>query len=284
VGHALRRELATLGRLHCPDRATLDLRDAESIRRTIRQIDPALIVNAAAYTAVDKAEGDGATLSHAINAEAPAVIAEEAARSGAMLMHFSTDYVFDGRSTRPYTEGDETNPVNTYGRTKLQGEKAILATDAQAMVFRLGWVYDLQRANFLTTMRRLAGERDELRVVADQVGIPTWSGSVAAAVAQIAASALHPGPSRDSDSIRGVYHLAGSGQASWAEFAAEILRVAPVPGRAHVRVTPIATEQFPTPARRPAYSVMDSALAQERFGVRLPHWKEQLEWCVRGDA
>lgn len=287
VGHELARSLAPLGELYATDRATLDLADPASIRQLLRARRPSLIVNAAAYTAVDRAETEEAA-AYAVNAAAPGVMAEEAAQLGALLIHFSTDYVFDGTSRTPYRETDAVSPINVYGRTKLAGERAVLDTQAPAFVFRLSWVYDRERRNFLTTIRRLAAERDVLRIVDDQVGVPTWSGAVAEAVTRIAALLVaHAGDASWLRARRGIYHLAGvddvlTGAAgvSWADFAEEILQVAPVSGREGVRVARIPSSEYPTPARRPAYSVLDARKAESVFGVRLPPWRAQLRACA----
>jgi dTDP-4-dehydrorhamnose reductase len=279
VGHELTRELSTLGTLHRPTSAQASLTDAVRLRDTVRTLQPSVIVNAAAYTAVDRAEAEEGDLSRVVNGVAPGILAEESERSGAMLVHFSTDYVFDGEKSEPYREDDPASPINAYGRHKLEGERAVAATGADALIFRLGWVYDLSRRNFLTTVRRLAAERETLSIVADQVGVPTWSGCVATAVAQIVAMRCRAGAAaRLFD--RGVYHMSGSGRASWAEFAERVLRDLPVPGREHVRVTRIASAQFTTPARRPAYSVLSSGKLRDTFGVALPSWEEQLALAI----
>jgi dTDP-4-dehydrorhamnose reductase len=286
VGHALMRALRPLGPIHATDRASLDLTDVAEIRRVIRRLRPGVIVNAAAYTAVDRAEDDE-TAATAINAIAPSVMGGEAAGIGATLIHFSTDYVFDGASSRPYRETDPPRPINAYGRSKLAGERGVLESGASAFVFRLSWVYDLDGRNFLTTIRRLASERDVLRIVDDQVGLPTWSGAIGDAVGRIVATLSGRAEDKDWMGARsGVYHLSApveptaSGGVSWADFAEEILRVAPVAGRAHVRVARISSSEYPTPAARPAYSVMDATRAAETFGVRLPSWREQLRACA----
>jgi dTDP-4-dehydrorhamnose reductase len=283
LGYEFQRELASLGPLIATTRRELDLSDIDAIRRVIRETKPALIVNAAAYTAVDRAETDEA-LCERINAMAPGVMAEEALRIGARLVHFSTDFVFDGAKGEPYVETDPTRPLNVYGKTKLAGEHAILETGARAFVFRISWVYDLHHANFLTTMRRLANERDVLTVVSDQRGIPTWSGSVATAVGQIlAASRATVG---DGDSLSGIYHMSGGGgeSVSWAGFAAELLAQYPVPGRERVTVVPITTAEFPRPAVRPPYSVLSSDKLVRAFGIQLPDWRTQLRLCIRSAA
>ena len=280
VGRELSRSLRTLGEVHRPPSADVNLTDAARLREVVRSVEPSVIVNAAAHTSVDRAEGDDQECSRAINAIAPGILAEEAARVSATLVHFSTDYVFDGAKGAPYREEDPPSPLNAYGRHKLAGEQAVLASDADALVFRIGWVYDLSSRNFLTTVRRLAAENDAVSIVDDQVGVPTWSGAVAAAVASVLAMRARASEAaRRAD--RGVYHMAGAGGVSWAGFAEAILRSLPVPGREHVRVLPIPTTEFPTPARRPAYSVMNSDKLRRRFGVFLPRWEEQLALAIR---
>jgi dTDP-4-dehydrorhamnose reductase len=262
------------------------LGDLDAIRRIIQDIRPAAIVNAAAYTAVDRAETDEALCAQ-INAIAPAVMAEAAARIGATLVHFSTDFVFDGTKGKPYVEDDPTGPLNVYGKTKLAGEQAILESGARAFVFRISWVYDLHHANFLTTMRRLAAERDVLTVVSDQCGIPTWSGSVATAVGQLLSATRSASRDADAadalDGLSGIYHMSGGDgdSVSWAGFAAELLSRYPVPGRESVRVAPISTAEFPRPAVRPPYSVMSSDKLARAFGIALPDWRTQLGLCLR---
>jgi dTDP-4-dehydrorhamnose reductase len=259
----------------------MDLLNVDEVRRVIRAVRPRLIVNAAAFTAVDLAESEQSA-AHSVNAVAPTVMAEEAARSAAVLIHFSTDYVFDGAKAAPYEEGDTTNPLNVYGRTKLLGEQGVLASGAHALIFRLGWVYDLHRKNFVTTIRRLAQERDRLRVVADQVGVPTWTGSAAACVGRVVSMIVSRGvvPTGQQSASRGIYHLSGTGSTSWADFAREILRTYPPSGRAHVTVESIATADYPTPAARPSYTVLSSGKLERATGIVLPEWREQLARCL----
>jgi dTDP-4-dehydrorhamnose reductase len=280
LGTELQRELGSCCTLTVTTRAELDLADTARIRRVIQDTNPELIVNAAAYTAVDRAESEP-ELAARINGVAPGVIAEEAARLGAALIHFSTDFVFDGRKGFPYVETDPTGPLNVYGRTKLDGERAILETEARAYIFRIGWVYSRHHANFLTTIRRLAAERDVLTIVDDQVGVPTWAGSVAKAVARIVPAMASGLRSADDRSHAcGVYHMSGTGVASWADLALEILRRFPVPGREHVSVSRITTADFPRPAMRPAYSVMASDMLWNTFRIALPDWRDQLGLCL----
>ncbi len=275
IGSELGRLLKPLGAVTAPDRAQLDLASPDSIRRAVREAEPAMIVNAAAYTAVDKAEEEP-DLARAINGVAPGILAEEARRLGAPLVHYSTDYVFDGNSPRPYTEGDAVNPLGVYGRTKLAGEEAIAAVGPAHLILRTSWLYSLHGNNFLLTMRRLAAEREELRVVADQHGAPTWARWVAEATA---AMLKDHGDLADKS---GLYHLTASGETSWHGFAEAIverLRAAGEPVKAG-RVVPIDTAEYPTPAQRPARSVLDCTKVRETFGIDPPDWRAQLLLCL----
>lgn len=271
LGRELKHALAPLGELIACDRAALDLADEHGLRRRVRDIAPALIVNAAAYTAVDKAEGDEAAAT-AINATAPGVLADEAMRLGARLIHFSTDYVFDGSGLRAWRETDATGPLSAYGRSKLAGEAAIRASGAPALILRTSWVFGLFGANFMNTMRRLATTRDELRIVADQHGAPTWTRHLAAATALLAARP---------DAV-GSFHLCNAGQTSWAGFAEAIFAECTARGlldRAP-RIVPIATADYPTPARRPANSRLDCTLLAQQHGIALPDWRSALADCL----
>jgi dTDP-4-dehydrorhamnose reductase len=278
VAWELRRTLAPLGEVISVGRRTaphaLDLAEPQAILPLVEALRPAWIVNAAAYTAVDKAEQE-TDLAQAVNATAPGLLAEAAARVGAQLVHYSTDYVFDGRATAPYQEDDTPNPQGAYGRTKLEGEEAIAKAGCDWLILRTAWVYGSRGHNFLRTMRRLAREREELRVVADQLGAPTWSRHIAEATAQILAqlgddcAAWHR--------ACGVYHLTSAGEASWHAFASAI--VEHQRGQEAIacqRVTAITTADYPTPAQRPAYSVLNCDKLAETFGIRLPDWQAAL--------
>ena len=277
VGWELRRALAPLGEVTAPSRAELDLFDAEALRAAVRELAPRLVVNAAAYTEVDRAESEPGR-ARAANAAAPAALAEEAARTGALLVHYSTDYVFSGEKDRPYTEDDECAPPGVYGRTKREGEAAVAAAGGAHLVFRTSWVYGLRGRNFLRTMLRLAREREELRVVDDQWGAPTWSRMLAEATALVAAGLRDGrGGFAPEGAPWGVYHLAAAGETTWCRFAREILAADPRRGEQRCReVVAIPTEEYPTPAARPRRSVLDGSRAEAAFGVRLPHWREQL--------
>ena len=273
LGYELARVLPQYGDVVALDRSRLDLADADIIRTTVRNLRPRLIVNAGAYTAVDQAEREGA-LAEAINARAPGVLAEEAQRLGAVLIHYSTDYVFDGLASTPYAEESPTLPLNVYGRSKLHGEQAIAASAATAIVFRTSWVYASRGRNFFLTIRRLAAERDELRIVADQWGIPNWSRTLAEATATLVGRGL---PALAAHA--GLYHLAGRGQTNWFEFARAIVGEVERP-----KVTPIETAEYPTAARRPAYAVLATAKFERTFGFGLPDWREMLRSCIAQTA
>ena len=293
VGFELQRSLAGMGEVFAVDVDRMDLTDPESIRRVLREIAPDLIVNPAAYTAVDQAESQP-ELALAVNGTAPGIVAEEAKRVGAVLIHYSTDYVFDGTKAAPYTEDDEPCPMSVYGRTKLAGDRAIQAVDAPHLILRTSWVYGARGKNFMLTILRLARERDELKIVDDQVGAPTWSRAIARATADILKRLGYgqEGFANACAERRGVYNLTGAGQTSWHGFTAAILENArslrPIdPALAVDRVPvlkPIPTEQYPTPARRPRNSVLSHAKLERVFGVQMPDWETSLTECMRGDT
>lgn len=276
LGWELAREFVGWGEVAAFDRRSLDLSDLAAVGRCCREVRPTLILNAAAYTAVDRAESEPA-LAMCINGEAPGVLAEEANRLGAVLVHYSTDYVFDGSSTRPYLEDDATGPQSEYGRSKLAGEQAVAGVAKQFLIFRTSWLYGNRRQNFFLTMLRLARERDELRVVADQVGSPTWVHFVA----QITRRAF-AGTAASIDN--GIYHLSASGSTSWHGFATAILEAVADDVRRATRVIPITTADFPTPATRPAYSVLSCAKLEAALGMHFPDWREQLAGCAAARA
>lgn len=273
VGWELRRTLAPLGDIQAVDYPEVDLADADSIRACLREHRPNLLVNAAAYTQVDKAESDY-DKALAINGTAPGIMAEEARRLGAFMVHYSTDYVFDGSKTEPYVETDAPNPLGAYGRTKLAGDEAIRAAGVEHQIFRLCWVYGARGQNFMLTIMRLAREREVLRVVSDQVGCPTWSRMIAETTAQAVKQAL---ASTERDAVCGTFHLAASGQTSWQGFASAIVRLMPPEDKKCSAVDAITTAQYPTPARRPAYSVLNCSKLERTFQLRLPDWNQSLE-------
>lgn len=293
VGWELQRTLATLGDVVAVDRQGMDLANPDSIRGVIRAVRPDLIVNAAAYTAVDKAESEP-DLAMAINGIAPGIMAEEAKRLGAAMVHYSTDYVFDGAKTSPYTEEDAPNPLSVYGKTKLAGEQAIQAAGIPHLIFRTSWVYGLRGRNFLLTILRLAKERGELKIVDDQVGAPTWSRMIAEATAQILAQSflpLTPHPSLLTQ-YGGIYNLTASGRTSWHGFAKAILdsmttqgpNPSPLTPHPSPNLIPIATPEYPLPAPRPLYSMLSSAKLNRTFGVALPAWDDSLMLCMEEDS
>lgn len=272
VGGELARLLPPHGQVIACDRATLDLADVDAIVAMMRRERPDLVINAGAYTAVDLAERER-DAAFAINARAPQVLADEARRAGSLLIHYSTDYVFDGRASVPYDEDAPTGPLNVYGESKLAGEQAIAATGAAALVLRTSWVYGLTGKNFLRTIQRLAGERDELRIVADQTGTPNWSRVLAEATVRLVQGGLPALRER-----AGLYHLSSVGVTTWHGFARAIVGDVPSP-----RVTPIATADYPTPARRPAYGVLATQRFEATFGFALPAWDAALARCLAED-
>jgi dTDP-4-dehydrorhamnose reductase len=272
VGWELRRTLAPLAEVVAVDYPEINFTDAPALRQFVAGTHPSVVVNAAAYTAVDKAETE-TELCQQVNAVAPGVLAEAAKKVGALMVHYSTDYIFDGAKTSPYVETDAPNPLGAYGRSKLEGDRAVKASGADHLIFRLCWVYGARGQNFMLTMQRLAREREKLRVVGDQLGCPTWSrmiaGTTALALKQVLAGA-------DRSAYNGEYHLAAFGQANWAEFASRIIELMPETEKKCRVVERITTAEYPTPARRPAYSVLDCGKLQKTFGLRLPHWETSL--------
>ena len=282
VGRELRRVLPALGNVVVGTRdgadadVAADFDAPESLAGLVHRIAPDVVMNAAAYTAVDRAEGEPVAAFRA-NAEAPAALARGCAETGALLVHYSTDYVFDGSGMRPYREGDATAPLGVYGASKLAGEEAIRASGARHAILRTAWVYAAHGRNFLHTMLRLAAERDELRVVADQIGAPTPAGWIADATGQLLRYGL---------AVSGTWHLVAAGETSWHGFADaimdEAISVGLLPRRP--RVLPIATADYPTPARRPACSVLDTAKLQREFGIVPPDWRDGLRTTLLGMA
>lgn len=281
VGYELQQTLSSLGPLVSVGRNQLDLADPDAIRRLVREVQPAIIVNPAAYTAVDQAESEP-ELAFAVNAVAPGVLAEEAARCRAMMVHYSTDYVFDGSKTSPYTETDETHPLGIYGQSKLAGEAAIRNADVPHLILRTSWVYGARGRNFLRTIVRLAQEREELRIVADQVGGPTSSRAIANA------TAVMLGAWQEEKS--GTYHLSCAGETSWYGFAQAILRFYEAQRAAQnwpsLKVHAddlhaITSAEYPTPAVRPMYSVLNNAKLLLAFHISMPLWSEALSSVMR---
>ncbi|MFX4261831.1 dTDP-4-dehydrorhamnose reductase [Pelotomaculum propionicicum] len=283
VGWELNRTLAPMGKLVALGREELDLEKPEQISKMVRRIRPDVIVNAAAYTAVDKAEEDS-ELAMAVNAVAPGILAEEAKRLNALLVHYSTDYIFDGTKTTPYVEDDAPNPINVYGRTKLAGEQAIRAVGAPYMILRTSWVYGTNGRNFLLTILRLAEEKEELKIVDDQVGTPTWSRFLAGTTAQMLQKVYNTALLTE---CRDIYNVTPSGQTSWYGFAKAIIENYKIfngdkSGLLLKRLIPVATSEYPTPACRPAYSVLSNKKLKRKVGKELPKWGLFLEQFLKG--
>jgi len=280
VGWELQRALAPLGKVIALTRQQLDLGSPDAIRTALRQHRPDIIVNPAAYTAVDKAESEP-DLAQAVNSTAPGILAEEAKLSDALLVHYSTDYVFDGCKAAPYTEHDTPNPQSVYGKTKLAGEQAIQAVGGRHLILRTSWVYGVHGGNFVKTVLRLARERDSLRIVNDQFGAPTW----ARLLAQSTSNMLQQLMLRPEDSKLGLYHLTAAGSTNWYDYAQEIVRLARLHDRA-LRDKPLAiqgipTREYPLPAVRPANSVLATEKIRSAFGLSLPQWEEDLAKCLQ---
>jgi dTDP-4-dehydrorhamnose reductase len=275
VGWELSRKLAHLAEVISVEYPQVDLAQPDSIRAAVRDAKPDVIINAAAYTAVDKAESEP-EIAAAINATAPGVLAEEAKRLGCILVHYSTDYVFDGTKQSPYIETDAPNPLSVYGKTKLAGDEAIQSVGGNHLILRTSWVYGARGSNFLLTMLRLAGERSELRIVDDQIGAPTSSECIARATAELLDRILGPNAA-GLDGRSGIYNLTNSGETTWFGFAKAILtEQAGMSGAATPNLIPIKTSEFLRPARRPANSRLSCRRLEETFGVRLPDWKDAL--------
>jgi len=275
VGRELERALAPLGEVYVFDAKQLDLTDPIAIVSRIREVKPEVIVNAAAYTAVDQAEKD-VEQAMLVNAAGPGFLAAEAEAVGALLVHYSTHYVFDGTKETPYTEDDPTNPLSVYGKSKLAGEKAIQAVGGRHLILRTSWVYGPHGQNFFLTMLGLAREQDELRVVDDQRGAPTSSIAIADATADILR--------RHGANAHGLFHLAASGETTWFGFTEAILELARPTLSRVPRLVPIASAEHPTPAKRPANSALDCTKASRSLGVALPAWRAQLDEVWRRGA
>lgn len=273
VGWELRRSLAPLAEVVAVDYPEINFTNTAALRRLVAETHPNVVVNAAAYTAVDKAETEK-DLCHQINATGPGILAEEARKAGALMVHYSTDYIFDGTKQTPYVETDAPNPLGAYGESKLAGDQAVRASGVDHLIFRLCWVYGVRGQNFLLTMQRLAREREKLRVVRDQVGCPTWARMIAETTAfalmQVTASA-------DRSVFNGAYHLAASGLTSWHGFASRIIELMPEADRKCREIEGITTAEFPTPSKRPAYSVLNCDKLQKTFELRLPDWETSLQ-------
>lgn len=274
VARELALALAGQGELLILGRDRLDLADSEAIRQRVRAERPELIINAAAHTAVDQAESEPEA-ALALNATAPGVLAEEAAALGAPLIHYSTDYVFDGRKTAPYTEDDQPNPLGVYGRSKLAGEEAIRAVGGAHLILRTSWVYSLHGRNFLLTMQRLLQEREQLNVVDDQVGAPTWAGDIATATTALIQRW------QQGRQAWGTYHFTAAGETSWFGFASAIAETLKAEGKPCASLEPIPSSAYPTPAQRPLNSRLDGSKLRRDWDVVLPDWRQGLEACLR---
>lgn len=291
IGWQLQRTLAPLGQVIACSRSELNLEEPDKVAKFVRDLAPDIVLNAAAYTAVDRAETD-ALAAQTVNATSPGRMAEEVAKTGGLLIQYSTDYVFSGDKAGPYDEQDPAGPINVYGRTKLEGEQNIVASRCAHLILRTSWVFDVRGKNFLRTVLRLAREKEELSIVDDQVGSPTWARAIAEATAQIAGRCAQ---SRSSDGwgYNGVYHLTASGETTWAGFAEQILQeyesLAEWPADTGEwgapllvkRIKRITSDQFPTTARRPANSVLSNAKLYATFGLRLPDWRDQLRLALQ---
>lgn len=283
VGWELQRSLAPFGELIALDRSQADLSQPESLRKIIAEIKPNWIVNAAAYTAVDKAESEH-ELAHTINEHAAKVLAEEASKLNAWLIHYSTDYVYDGAKSTPYLETDEVNPVSVYGASKLAGEKSIQESNCKHLIFRTSWVFASRGNNFAKSMLRLAAERDELKVVADQFGTPT-SAELISDVTALCMQQIITNEKKFALSVVGVYHLVASGDTSWHIFAQYVVDKATCSGvelkATTQKVIPITTKEYPLPARRPRNSRLVTSKLTEVFSIKLPHWSTYVDRMLK---
>ena len=287
VGEALRRTLVPFGEVVAPTLEELDLTDSDAVRRLLREVRPRWVVNAAAHTAVDKAESEP-KLAFALNATAPEVLAEEAKKIGSVVVHYSTDYIFDGSKATPWVESDPAGPLNVYGKSKLAGELAVSGSGAAYFTFRTSWVYGATGSNFVRTMLKLAREREHLKIVADQHGAPTWSWELARMTADVIrqierlAEQKNCSLSEAAMPLSGVYHATGSGATTWYGFAAEAIGELQKrePDAELATVEPITTSEYPTPAKRPMNSLLDCGKLERTFGWRMPEWSESVRTVV----
>ncbi|NES21965.1 MAG: dTDP-4-dehydrorhamnose reductase [Symploca sp. SIO3E6] len=281
LGQELQQTLAPFGNVNGFSHQTLDLTQPDKIRQVIQEVQPDFIVNAAAYTAVDKAETE-TELANSINGTAPTIMAEEAQRLGATLIHVSTDYVFNGQKNTPYLEEDTPDPVNTYGQSKLLGEEGIQKNSDRYLILRTAWVYGTYgKGNFVKTMLRLGAEREELRVVVDQVGTPSWTGDIAQAMLGLLNNLVKE--QAENSPLTGIYHFTNSGAISWYDFAVAIFEEAKqlgIPLKVQ-RVVPITTAEYPTPAKRPTYSVLSGKKISAVLGKHSPHWRSGLRQMLQ---
>jgi dTDP-4-dehydrorhamnose reductase len=282
IGHELRRALGSIGEVTTAGRSdadfALDLSYRSQIENVLRELSPEIVVNTAAYTAVDQAESEPEA-AFAINAEAPAVMARAIKETGALLVHFSTDYVFSGEAQRAYTEDDETGPLGVYGQSKLEGERGIRSYGGRYLILRTSWVYGLRGENFLRTVLRIAAEKESLQIVDDQFGVPNWSRTLADGTVALL-TALESDP-RPEEKLSGVYHLSATGETTWCRFARAVLDS--LQGEAGIKATmveAIESADYPTAAKRPKRSTLDTGKLARDLGVELPHWRECLRHCL----
>ena len=278
VGGELNNILKDIGELVSVGREHLDLSKITSIEPAILDIQPDIIINAAGYTAVDKAEEES-ELAMTVNGIAPGGLAKAAKKIEASLIHYSTDYVFDGRSDTPYREEDITCPLSIYGKSKLAGEKNIAEAGIPYLILRTSWVYSLQGKSFLRTIKKLAEEKDTLRIVDDQIGAPTWAGSIALATRKILKQYLRDG---SDPSLSGIFHLTCQGKSSWYDFAKEILNISST--SQNTQLLPIPTSEYPTAATRPLYSLLSNDKLEKVFGLKMPHWNDALKDCMHSKS
>ena len=278
IGEELNNIVGDLGNLITVDKEQLDLSKPNSIEPVILDIKPDIIINPAAYTAVDKAEKEP-DLAMTVNAIAPGLLAKAARKVGAGLIHYSTDYVFDGCSEIPYKEEDPPNPLNVYGKTKLAGEKALAEAGVPFLIIRTGWVYSLHGKNFLRTIKKLAEEKDIIQVIDDQIGAPTWARSVALKTHQILKQCLNKKWLETKDpSLSGIFHLTCQGKTSWHGFARKVLNISNA--SQNIKLIAIPTSDYPTPATRPSNSLLNNEKIQKVFGLDMPHWEDALKDCM----
>ncbi|MBC8285610.1 MAG: dTDP-4-dehydrorhamnose reductase [Nitrospinae bacterium] len=277
VGWELNRSLAKLGTVFAMGRDQMDLSRPETLGSIIQEIRPDIIINAAAYTAVDKAESEP-ELAMTVNGIAPGVIAEEAKKIGAGMIHYSTDYVFDGKATSPYKEEDSTVPLNIYGKSKLAGEKAVGQAGIDHIILRTGWVYSLRGSNFLLTVQKLAQNRKQIKIVDDQRGGPTWARTIAEGTAHILEQSLKGTTTSKVFTDSGVFHMTCDGETSWFGFANKIFELSGL--SKSVELIPIPTIEYPTPAVRPGYSLLSNSKLKQAFGYEMPQWQEALQECM----
>ena len=281
VGWEAQRALSLLGEVHAYGPDELDLTKLDELEKTIRAVKPQIIVNASAYTAVDKAESEP-EIARAVNAAAPGVMAEEAHKLNAPFIHISTDYVFDGEKGSPYTEEDATNPLNVYGQSKLEGEQVIVQVGGVHVILRTSWVYSLRGDSFVTKVLAWSRKQEILKIVSDQVGSPTWARMLAETILAMLARGL-PDPQNYFSERRGIYHLGGAGSVSRLDFAKAILSLDPNrSNQVTKRLEPALTADFPTPARRPLVTALDCSRFEQVFGLRLPEWEESLKLALEG--